>query len=143
MPNGHPQILWFQPSNCFVVLARLLHRGIACGTSVPPPSGSGTLAEFQVYMACKDQNSFVLELWRVTERKGLRVTETTYFGSVGYDCREEIPYEIFELGVQTGDDPGDTHLYVFGKFKTFTGALKSLVNHGNYTINERVPLMIY
>ena len=102
-----------------------------------------SLAEFQVYMACKDQHSFVLELWRVTERKGLRVTETTYFGSVGYDCREDIPYEIFELGVQTGDDPGDTHLYVFGKFKTFTGALKSLVNHGNYTINERVPLMIY
>ena len=86
---------------------------------------SASLAEFQVYMACKDQNGFVLELWRVTERKDLRVTETTYFGSVGYDCREEIPYEIFELGVQAGDDPGDTHLYVFGKFKTFTGALKS------------------
>lgn len=103
---------------------------------------SSAIAEFDVYSACRDEHSFVIELWRVTERRGSRGNCTEYFGSVGFDDRCAIPYECFERSVQ-GVNESDEHLYVFGQFKTFTGALKSLVNYGNYTINNRVPLKIY
>lgn len=103
---------------------------------------SSAIAEFDLYCAFFDEHSFVLELWRVTERHGSRGNYTEYFCSVGYDDRAQIPYECFERSVQ-GVNENDLHLYVFGQFKTFTGALKSLLNHGNYTINKRVPLKVY
>ena len=103
---------------------------------------SSSIAEFELYLACFDNHSFVLDLWRVTERRGPGDNVTEYFGSVGYDDRAQVPYECFERHISIPHSE-DTNLYVFGQFKTFTGALKSLLNHGNYTINKRAPLKVY
>ena len=92
--------------------------------------------KFIVYKMYDNENSFEIEIEKLSNRKREYYATISVFDEKGYEHAEHYYQEV-------RDENKDCQVNIFGYFKTIGGALRNLSRFGNTTIDGRKPKEIY
>ena len=92
--------------------------------------------KFIVYKMYDNENSFEIEIEKLSNRKREYYATISVFDEKGYELAEPYYQEV-------RDENKDCQINIFGYFKTIGGALRNLSKFGNTTIDGRKPKEIY